>query len=368
MSVVTKTPGREGPSVRKVRAAIFMALLALGLAPSHTANADDSAVILMYHRFAEARYPTTNIRAEQFEAHLNELAAGDYRVLPLEDIVAALREGRALPDRAVAITIDDANASAFEVARPLLKTYGMPYTVFVSTESVDQYSPGYMTWDQLRILRDEKVAIGHHSVSHLHMVEATPEEIRAEIAQASQRFRSELGFVPKLFAYPYGEFGLRERALVSEAGFSAAFGQYSGVANAKGDPFALPRFALNEHYGDMERFRMIVNALPLVLENIAPADPVLAPGLAENPPQFSFNLTGGAESLSSLACYASHIAEKTPLERGPGGVVRLHIKTPFPPGRGRINCTAQAADDRWLWVGIPIYVRPVRVRDGRPPD
>lgn len=355
MIVATKSKQREGSKARAWRGALLMLLLAVGLTPSPSLSADDSAsaVILLYHRFGEAEYPSTNIRPEQFEAHLNELAAGDYRVLPLEDIVAALREGKTLPDRTVAITIDDAYASVFEVARPLLKTYGMPYTLFVSTQTVDQYSPGYMTWDQLRTLRDEGATIGHHSVSHLHLVEAARDEITAEIAQASQRFRVELGFVPKLFAYPYGEFGLRERGIVAVAGFSAAFGQYSGVALSTGDPFTLPRFALNEHYGDMERFRMIANALPLGLENISPADPVLA----DNPPQFSFTLAPGADALSGLACYSSHATGATPLVNGPDGAVRLEIGTPFPEGRGRINCTAQAADDRWHWAGIPIYVK-----------
>ncbi len=346
--------------MRAWRCALLALLLVVGLAPWRGASAADSAsaVILLYHRFDEASYRSTNIRPEQFEAHLHELAAGDYRVLPLEDIVAALRTGHTLPDRAVAITIDDAYASVFNVAHPLLKTYGMPYTVFVATDSVDQYSPSYMTWDQIRTLRDEGVTIGHHSVSHLHMVEATREEIVTEIAQASQRFRSELGFVPKLFAYPYGEFGLRERGLVAVAGFSAAFGQYSGAASSTGDPFTLPRFALNEHYGDMERFRMIANALPLAVENITPGDPVLS----DNPPRFSFSLAESAKSLSGLACYTSHTDEAVPLVYGPDGVVQLEIGVAFPPGRGRINCTAQAADGRWHWTGMPVYVT-----DGRLP-
>ena len=216
-----------------------------------------------------------------------------------------------------------------------------------------------MTWDQIRTLRNEGVTIGHHSVSHLHMIKAAREEIVAEITQASQRFRSELGFVPKLFAYPYGEYGLRERNLVAVAGFSAAFGQYSGAASSAGDLFALPRFALNEHYGDMERFRMIANALPLPLENITPADPVLS----DNPPRVSFSLAGNAKSVSGLACYTSHTAEATPLAHGLDGVVRLEISVAFPPGRGRINCTARAADGRWHWTGIPVYVTERRPLD-----
>ena len=57
----------------------------------------DSATVLMYHRFGESRYPSTNISVEQFEAHLAHLTAGNYTVLKLDDIIARLRAGELLP-------------------------------------------------------------------------------------------------------------------------------------------------------------------------------------------------------------------------------------------------------------------------------
>ena len=42
----------------------------------------DSASVIMYHRFGEDRYPSTNIRLSQFEEHLELLTNGDYTVLP----------------------------------------------------------------------------------------------------------------------------------------------------------------------------------------------------------------------------------------------------------------------------------------------
>ena len=100
-------------------------------------NAADHAAVLMYHRFGEDKYPSTNIRLDQFDAHLEKLASGDYTVLPLDKIIRHIQDGTELPDRTVAITIDDAYLSVFTEAWPRLKAKGFPFTVFVATDPID---------------------------------------------------------------------------------------------------------------------------------------------------------------------------------------------------------------------------------------
>jgi hypothetical protein len=71
------------------------------------------AVVVMYHRFGEDSLPSTNIRLDQFERHVEILTGGDYNVVPLSTVVEAFRAGTPLPDRTVAITIDDAYRSVY---------------------------------------------------------------------------------------------------------------------------------------------------------------------------------------------------------------------------------------------------------------
>ena len=189
------------------------AALAFGAADG--ARAADSAVVFMYHRFGEDDIPETNIRLDQFEAHLAELASGPYTVLPLAEVVAARREGRALPDRAVAITADDAYPSIYREAWPRLQAAGLPFTVFVATDPVDRGFRRYMSWDQIRELAAAGVGIGAHSAAHGRMTEATPEENAADLARMARRFRDELGFVPEIFAYPYGEYSRAVQEVVA---------------------------------------------------------------------------------------------------------------------------------------------------------
>jgi len=127
--------------------AVRATTIALILAWALPANAADSAVVLMYHRFGEDRYPSTNIRIEQFEAHLNHLQDRCYTVVPLADVLAAIKDSASLPDRAVAITIDDAYRSVYDVAFPLFKARQFSFAVFVATDGVDEQRPAYMSWD-----------------------------------------------------------------------------------------------------------------------------------------------------------------------------------------------------------------------------
>ena len=116
-------PGRRQRLAAGALAALISALTPL-LAPAAAGENPGSAVAIMYHRFGEDARPSTNIKLDQFHAHIAELTSGKYPVMPLGDIVAALRAGKPLPDRAVAITIDDAYRSVYTEAWPRLRKAG----------------------------------------------------------------------------------------------------------------------------------------------------------------------------------------------------------------------------------------------------
>jgi len=313
------------------------------------------AVVIMYHRFGETDLPSTNIRLDQFDAHIAELTSGRYTILPVPEIVAAIRAGRPLPERTVGITVDDAFASVYAEAWPRLRAAKLPFTLFVATGPVDQNLRGYMSWDQVReMIAGGGVTIGHHGVNHQHMVTQSLATTQAELAAAAARFRDELGEVPTLFAYPYGEYGLALRNLVAETGFAASFGQQSGAIARTGDPFALPRFAFNETYGDIDRFRLAVNSLPLPALDITPADTLVRPN--SNPPLFGFTVQDGITGIESLNCFAS--SGESRIERLGERRIEVRLAKALPPGRGRINCTMPGPDGRWRWFGTQFYMQP----------
>ena len=305
----------------------------------------------MYHRFGESALPSTNIKIDQFESHLEELAAGKHVVRPLEEILADLKSGKANKRRVVGLSIDDAFISVYREAWPRLRKAGLPFTLFIATDFVDQGARGYMNWDQIRELARAGVTIGNQTASHPHLPLLSEGQIRSELEKSQARFEKELGVRPRLIAYPYGEASSKVMAAARAAGFTAAFGQHSGVLHGKADFAYLPRFAMNERFGGQTRFRRAVNALPLYATAVTPADPTLG----ANPPAFGFTVGKSIRSLSALACYSSAHG-KLAVERL--GERRIEVRAPsaFRPGRARINCTAPAGQGRWHWFGMQFFI------------
>ncbi|BAI70682.1 glycoside deacetylase [Azospirillum sp. B510] len=310
-----------------------------------------SAVVFAYDRFGEDQNPSISIRVDQFEAHLDELTDGDYQVLPLPRILDALRTGKPLPDRTVAITIDEASRSAFTEAWPRLKAANLPFTLFVATDPVDRGSPAHMTWSEIRQLAAAGVTIGALGTSTQSLLARSPDQVAADLRRMSDRFQAELGRRPAIIAYPQGEYSLAVRQLVIDQGFTAAFGQQSGVLHPQADPWSLPRFVMNETYGSADRFELAANALPLPVSDLTPDDPLVT----VNPPPLGFTIADGVGDSSKLACFATGQG-RTALERIAEDRVEVRIKDPFPPGRARVNCTLPAAEGRWRWLGVQFLI------------
>lgn len=321
-----------------------------------TAQAAESAVVLMYHRFGETSFPSTNVTVEQFESHIEELSKGQFSVKPLPEIVTALQAGKSLPANTVGISVDDAFLSVYKVAWPRLRKARFPFTIFVATNPVDNRSPGYMSWDQLRELANAGVTIGSQTASHPHMPLRSSAQNSAELNNSNARFEAELGKVPNLIAYPYGEYSLAVGEVTKQAGFIAGFGQHSGVMHKGSDFFYLPRFAFNEVYGDVRRLRLAARALPFYASDVTPADMLL--NKSNNPPLFGFTVDDIApDRLSRLACYVSGQG-KVRIERLGKRRIEVRMAQAFRPGRTRINCTLPEKDGRWRWFGRQFIVPP----------
>lgn len=310
-----------------------------------------SAVIFAYRHFGDETDSTMTIALEQFEAHLQELRGGGYVVLPVPEIIAALRAGKPLPDRTVGITIDDAHISVYTEAWPRLRAAGLPFTLFVWTDPVERGDPSAMSWSQIRELAAAGVTIGNLTVSHAHMTEQDRAYNIGQIQRAQTQLREAVGETPTLFAYPYGEYTRAVRDLVESAGFIGAFGLQSGVAHAQADLLTLPRFTLTDAFGSTERFRLAAQALPLLVSDVTPED-TMADG---NPPHFGFTVDPTMGDIDQLACFASGLG-RAQLENIGGRRVEARLGEPLPSGRARINCTLPGAEGRWRWFGIQLSI------------
>lgn len=344
---------RDNDTMRRLITVLLLLL------PAFAAAVESHAVVFMYHRFGEERYPSTSVRIDQFEAHLDWLAGHGYTVWPLERIVQHLGTGAPMPDHTVAITVDDAYRSVYRHAFPRMVDRGWPFTVFVNTDSIDRQLPDYMTWDQMREMQAHGVRFASHGLKHDALWRRQAGEsaarwrarVRDELATAQARLQAELGpqtaHSPALFAYPYGEYTLALADLVKELGY-VAFGQHSGAIGTTSDPRALPRYPMAERYASVEEFATKAASLPLPVAALEPAEPLVR----ENPPRLTITLAQHAPALSTVRCYTGGDA----LRVVPVGERRFLIQAerPLPMGRSRYNCTApDASGRRYHWFSQP---------------
>jgi peptidoglycan/xylan/chitin deacetylase (PgdA/CDA1 family) len=335
----------------------------LQAAPGDAPITPNGAVILQYHFVAEDTPRSTSVTPAEFAAHLDALAEDGFTVVPLDQLLAELRGGIDPPPRTVAITFDDGYRSVHEAAFPLLRARKLPFTVFVNTDAIDGGSRTFVSWEALREMQAAGALVANHSASHDFLVRrdpAAPREADAafsarmgrEIDGAQARLVAELGQVPKLFAYPYGEYDDRLRAWLRRAGY-LGLGQHSGPVWTGSDFSALPRFPVSGAYARIDDFREKIRMRPLpVLEADALPDPTDA---TEDPrPILTLTLAPSDFDPARVTCYASGqgVIPTVLLGLGPDRI-EARAPSPVPVGRSRYNCTAQARDGTWRWFSQP---------------
>jgi len=315
-------------------------------------NIKNSAVVFMYHKFDIAKYPSTNVTLEQFNSHLEEFSKPKYTVLSLEYIVDTIINDGQLPHNAIGISVDDADKSFLTTAWPKLKEKGLPVTLFINTSTIVKNNKNYLSWNQIRNLKNEGVDIGAHSHTHNHLTEFSIEEIIKEIKLSNKIFLKELGEIPSLFAYPYGESDNRIMKLLKEYKFKVAFGQHSGVINETSNLYYLPRFSLNESYGNIDRVKFISNTKGLGIYDFIPNDP----HVFNNPPFIGFSLLD-AKLAPKIDCFVFDSKGQVESEIFKFNErIEIRLKRKLNKGRSRLNCTSKDNLGNWRWFGHQFYL------------
>ena len=311
---------------------------------------DEGVLSIMYHRFNEFKYPSTNISMDIFKKHVDLILDANLTFYHPKDFVDEFDIPK--KEKKILLTIDDAFQSFYDNAWPYLKKNKIPFVLFVSTEPVG--NNGYMNWDQIKeIERSEFGVIGHHSHSHDYLIEKSEEVFLDDIKTSNQIFKKKLGYVPTLFSYPFGEYSKFMRDHISK-NFKIAFGQHSGIIDVNKNKFELPRFPINEKYGEIKRFKSIINYYPLEYKNLEPEEKKLSK--ENNPPKFKVNFFDNQKNIENINCYSNEgdkwmksnikLVDKE---------LTIEFREPFLPRRGRVNCSVND-NGKWRWFGAQFIV------------
>ena len=299
----------------------------------------------MYHRFEENKYPSTNIRIDVFKKHIAIIKDNNFNFLNPKNF--SYEFSKVSKEKKILLTVDDAFSSFYLNAWPILKKNKIPFILFVSTETVGK--KGYMNWDEIiKISSEDFVSIGNHSHSHEYLLKYDFNDFKKDIDMSINIFKKKIGYNPNFFSYPFGEYSLEQKKYISKK-FQYAFGQHSGVIDLNKDKYELPRFPINEKYGDLERFSFLIKLLPIQYKSLLPDDKFLLK--SNNPPSMIIEFFDGQTNINLINCFSNEGGNwKKSKLKYLENKIEVVFEEKFLPRRGRINCSMQDKDG-WKWFG-----------------
>ncbi|QUX97142.1 polysaccharide deacetylase [Marinomonas sp. CT5] len=329
------------------------------LGASMAANAQDYLPVLQYHHVSASSPKSTSVTPEQFTEQMDYLKNAGFQVVDLRTALDDLKANKALPEKAVAISFDDAYRSIYQAGFPILKERNFPFTVFINTEPVERKSRSFLTWDQMKEMEQSGGVFANHTISHPYMLrklkgesdQAWKARMAKEVDTVEDLLKKHLGHSPKMLAYPYGESDSQIREMMKERGIMA-FGQQSGVVSADSDFENLPRFPASGAYAKLSTLKTKLNAKPMPLLS----EETGGDYATDKPVSISLTFKEGQYRLKDLACYVAGQG-KAKLDWLSKTKVKATAEKPFNVGRGRINCTMPDKTGRHYYWYSNVWIR-----------
>lgn len=186
--------------------------------------------ILIYHQVGVKFGREMEVSTETFTKQLDWMQTYG-EIVDLETAIE--RRGEPGADKLFVLTFDDGFVDVYENAFPLMKDRGIPFTLYLTTRPIETgqpLDPRYpdarpLTWDQVNEMHARSLAtVGAHTHTHLDVRNASPDQIRDELDRSDSAIASNVGHMPKHFAYPWGWWSVAADPLVRERYVSAAVG------------------------------------------------------------------------------------------------------------------------------------------------
>ncbi len=172
------------------------------------------AHIFVMHRVNDFRYPTTNISSKLLQKDIKYLLKNHYKIVKLSTLVNRIKHKQNI-DKYVVFTIDDSFKSFYKNGLPVFILYHIPFTLFVYTQATTEKYGDYMSWRQVKECQ-KYGELGVHSWAHPHLAMLGNKAIIKDTKKAIDAFKKYLGFVPDMYAYPYGEYNKRVKKIINK--------------------------------------------------------------------------------------------------------------------------------------------------------
>jgi peptidoglycan/xylan/chitin deacetylase (PgdA/CDA1 family) len=212
--------------------------------------------VLCYHQFSLGGATKMTVTQAAFEAQMQLLKEKGYRVITLDQLFDFLEFKSQIPRKSVVITIDDGWRNAYDIAYPILKKYGYPWTLFIYTDQIVG-SAKTLSWDLIKEMASNGMDPQCHTKTHRNLTVVDKKEsfrsyfdaLVKEVSDSSALIKKRLDRDVKYLAYPFGETNRLVIEVLKKNGFRGALTVKRG-----GNPFFIHDFIVNRSmiYGELD--------------------------------------------------------------------------------------------------------------------
>ncbi len=202
LRLVARSIGLRRSRLAAPRLAVERHLLTIACA-LHPSPSRQSGRILCYHATGTPDWGVNDVAPNRFQDQLELAFALGYRFVPAEQIQRGGGDARDL-----AITFDDGLSSVATNAAPILRHFGVPWSLFVVSRWADgdhEFGSGLMLgWREIESLAAQGVEVGSHSASHRNFRHLSAAEVEDELFESRRTIEARTGISPGAFAIPFG--------------------------------------------------------------------------------------------------------------------------------------------------------------------
>ncbi len=210
--------------------------------------------IAMYHYIRtvpknDPRGVSLSVDPRRFDHQLDTYAAKGYQTIGFQDLA---NSESVLPIKPIILTFDDGYEDAYTEAFPRLVAHGMKGVFYIVTDFVGK--PGYVTWDQLREMRNAGMEIAAHTTQHHELSKLSPDNQEYEIKESVKILANALDIRIYSVAYPVGKYSTDTLKIMRTTGVPFAVTTHHGIATSEYHSHELPRVRVNDETDVGKRF------------------------------------------------------------------------------------------------------------------